>query len=254
MFEPWSCERMNVAFLGASRGMGRALARLMAERGAGLVLLGRNIEQLEHSARDLELRGALRPVGVQHCDLEDPTTFEPALVGALEHLGGLDTVVVTAGLFGTQDELEADLEHARRVLEVNFTHTIVFCEQVRTLLLERGGGTLCVFSSVAGDRGRKPVGLYGASKAGLSHYLESLDHKYRAEGLKTICIKPGFVKTAMTHGLKPPPFAGEPEQVARRVLAAIERGTPEVYAPAIWGAIMAIIRRLPRAVMRRVNF
>ena len=245
---------MNVAFLGASRGMGRALARLMAERGAGLVLLGRDVEQLEVSARDLELRGALSPVGVQRCDLEDPESLRPALEGAKEHLGDLDTVVVTAGMFGTQDELEADLERARRVLEANFTHTILFCEHARALLMERGGGTLCVFSSVAGERGRKPVGLYGASKAGLSHYLESLDHKYRADGLKTVCVKPGFVKTGMTHGLKPPPFAGEPDEVARRVLKAIERGEPEVYTPEIWGLIMAVIRSLPRSVMRRVNF
>ena len=65
-----------------------------------------------------------------------------------------------------------------------------------------------MFSSVAGERGRKPVAIYGASKAGLTRYLEALDHKYRAEGLKTICVKPGFVRTGMTHGLKPPPFAG----------------------------------------------
>jgi len=245
---------MNVAFLGASRGMGRALARLMAERGAGLVLLGRDVEQLESSARDLELRGALSPVGVQRCDLEDPQTLKSALDGAREHLGDLDTVVITAGMFGTQEDLEADLERTRRVLDVNFTNTILFCEHARTLLMERGGGTLCAFSSVAGDRGRKPVGLYGASKAGLSHYLESLDHNYRAAGLKTVCVKPGFVKTGMTHGLKPPPFAGEPDEVARRVLKAIERGEPEVYAPDIWGLVMAVIRNLPRSVMRRVNF
>ena len=53
--------------------------------------------------------------------------------------------------------------------------------------LAGGGGTLCVFSSVAGDRGRKPVVIYGSSKAGLSYYLEGLDHKYRAQGLKTVC-------------------------------------------------------------------
>ena len=111
-----------------------------------------------------------------------------------------------------------------------------------------------MFSSVAGDRGRKPVALYGSSKAGLSHYLESLDHKYRAAGLVTICAKPGFVKTTMTAGLKPPPFAGESEPVARRVLAAIDRKVPVIYAPWIWGWVMLVIRWLPRAAMRRVGF
>ena len=113
---------------------------------------------------------------------------------------------------------------------------------------------MCVFSSVAGDRGRKPVVLYGASKAGLSAYLEGLDHKFRAEGLRTVCVKPGFVKTGMTAGLTPPPFAGEADEVARRVIKAIDRGTPVVYAPGIWRWVMFVIARLPRFVMRRIGF
>jgi len=161
---------------------------------------------------------------------------------------------VTAGVFATQETLEADAELTRRLLTVNFAHTVSFCEEARRRLMARGGGTLCVFSSVAGERGRKPVVLYGAAKAGLTRYLEALDHRYRAEGLVTVCVKPGFVKTGLTDGLKPPPFAGEPEAVARRVLRAIDRGQPVVYAPAPWALIMLVIRSLPRAVMRRVGF
>src|SRR5205085_2629106 len=122
--------------------MGRALARRLAARGDRLFLLGRDVADLERSARDLEARAGS---------------------GA------------------------------------------------------RGGGTLCVFSSVAGERGRKPVILYGAAKAGLSHYLEGLDHKFHSEGLRVVCIKPGFVRTSMTEGLRPPPFAGDPEGVTARV-------------------------------------
>jgi short-subunit dehydrogenase len=248
----------KVVFLGATKGMGRALARAMAARGDRLFLLGRNVDELEASARDLEARdaGASRPaaVGVHACDLEEPRTFEPALEAADEALGGFDTVVITAGLFATQDELEADPELARRLTTVNFAHTVLFCEASRKRLLDQGGGTLCVFSSVAGERGRKPVVIYGASKAGLSRYLEGLDHRFRAEGLRVVTVKPGFVRTGMTAGLKPPPFAGEPEQVAARVLSAIDRGRPVVYAPAPWSAIMAVIRSLPRPIMRRVGF
>jgi decaprenylphospho-beta-D-erythro-pentofuranosid-2-ulose 2-reductase len=163
-------------------------------------------------------------------------------------------VVVTAALFATQEQLESDAELARRVLTVDFANTVVFCEEARKKLLSRGGGTLCVFSSVAGDRGRKPVVLYGAAKAGLSSYLEGLDHKFRAQGLKTVCVKPGFVRTGMTEGLKAPPFAGEPEQVAEIVLDAIDRGLPEVYAPKTWALVMGVIKAMPRFVMRRVKF
>ncbi len=245
---------MKVVLLGATKGMGRAVARELAKRGDTLFLLGRNADELNKSAVDLQERGAKGTVGHAVCDLEHPDTFGSALDAAADALGDFDTVVVTAGLFGTQEALEADLELARRVLVVNHAHTVLFCEHVRRRLLSRGGGTLCVFSSVAGDRGRKPVALYGSSKAGLSHYLESLDHKHRSEGLVTLCVKPGFVKTGMTDGLKPPPFAGEPDGVARRVVAAIDRGAPVVYAPWIWGWIMWVIGSLPRFVMRRVGF
>ena len=111
-----------------------------------------------------------------------------------------------------------------------------------------------MFSSVAGERGRKPVAIYGAAKAGLTRYLEALDHKFRGHGLRTVCVKPGFVKTSMTDGLPAPPFAGEPEAVARHVLRAIDRGQPVVYAPGIWRWIMLVIRSLPRFVMRKVEF
>jgi NAD(P)-dependent dehydrogenase (short-subunit alcohol dehydrogenase family) len=248
----------KIAFLGASKGMGRALARRLAARGDRLFLLGRDLDDLGRSARDLKARAGTdaggTPVGVAACDLERPETFAAALDAAAAGLGGLDTVVVTGGMFATQDKLEADPELAHRLLTVDFANTVVFCEEARRRLLAQGGGTLCVFSSVAGERGRKPVILYGAAKAGLTRYLEGLDHKFRAQGLRTVCVKPGFVRTGMTEGLRPPPFAGEPDAVAGRVLRAIDRGQPVVYAPGIWALIMLVIRWLPRLVMRRIGF
>jgi len=245
---------VRVALLGATRGIGRALARLLAEQGDALFLLGRGVEDLQRSARDLEVRAGRGRVGFSACDLERPESFAPALADAERALGGLDLVVVTAGLFASQATLEADSELARRLLTVDFSHTVLFCEEARRRLMARGGGTLCVLSSVAGERGRKPVVLYGAAKAGLTRYLEGLDHRFHDAGLRVVCVKPGFVKTSMTDGLPPPPFAGEPEGVARRVLMAIDRGWPVVYAPPAWALVMWIIRGLPRWVMRRVGF
>ncbi len=246
---------MKVVLMGGTRGMGRAVGRELCEKGAELFLLGIGHDDLEKSAADFEQRaGGTRRVAFAECDMEAPQSFAEALDRADQALGGFDTVVVTAGLFATQEVLEEDIAFTQRLLNVNFTNTVLFCEHARKRLLARGGGTLCVFSSVAGDRGRKPVILYGASKAGLSAYLEGLDHKFRSQNLKTICIKPGFVKTSMTEGLKAPPFAGEPDGVARSVVQAIERGTPVRYTPRIWGLILMVIRLLPRFVMRRIGF
>lgn len=245
---------MKVAILGATKGMGREVARKLAARGDQLALLGRDASALEAMVVDLKIRGAGQAVSVA-CDLADESTFAAALDGAESALGHLDAVVITAGLFGTQEHLEANLDFALQVLDVNLTKTVIFCEHARKRLTRpTKPGTLVVFSSVAGDRGRKTVGLYGASKAGLSHYLEALDHKYRAAGLVTICVKPGFVRTGMTDGLKEPPFAGEPDQVAADVVRAMDRGTPLIYSPRIWQAVMLVIRNLPRFVMRKVGF
>lgn len=251
---------MKTAILGGTKGMGRALARLLAERGDRVFLLGRDLEDLERSARDLEARAGWEPrsVGTALCDLELPETFAPALAAAETRLGGLDAVVVTAADFAAQEEVEGDRKRLRRLLAANLSGTVLLCEEARDRLLEnvaRGGaGRLCVFSSVAGDVPRKPVVLYGATKAGLSYYLEGLDLRHRAAGLRVVLVKPGFVKTSMTQGLDPPPFAGEPEGVARDVARALDRGTPVLYTPGAWRWVMLAVRNLPRWVRRRVAF
>ena len=96
--------------------------------------------------------------------------------------------------------------------------------------------------------------MYGAAKAGLSAYLEGLDHRFRSQGLVTVCVKPGFVRTGMTEGLKAPPFAADPDDVSATVIRAIDEGTPEVYVPGVWRAVMAAVKAMPRFVMRRVKF
>lgn len=248
---------MKAVIFGATKGMGRSIARALAERGDAVFLLGIGEEDLARSAADLTARHGLGPdtkVGTAVCDLLDPTTFATALHAADTALGGFDTVIVTAALFATQEQLEADIDLVQRLTTANYANTIVFCEHARKILLSRGGGNLAVFSSVAGDRGRKPVIIYGSGKAGISAYLEGLDHKFHSEGLNVLCVKPGFVKTGMTAGLKPPPFSGEPDQVAAHVIKSIDKKKNVIYTPGMWRWVMTVIRNLPRSVMRRIGF
>ncbi len=246
---------MKAVVFGGTAGIGRAVAQQLAGRGDTVFLLGRNATALERSVADLIARHPRQAqAGSALCDLEDPSGFASALDAADSALGEFDAVIVTAGMFATQADLEADVELARRLTTANFANTVTFCEHARKRLLTRGGGWLTVVSSVAGDRGRKPVAIYGSSKAGLSTYLEGMDHKYRASGLWVLCVKPGFVKTAMTAGLKPPPFAGEASGVARDIVAAMDRKRPLIYTPGIWRLVMLAIKHLPRAVMRKIEF
>ncbi len=246
--------RVKVAFVGATRGMGRALARALAERGDALFLLGRDAAEMALSARDLEARGPRAPVGHAPLDLGRPAGFAEALDAADRALGGLDALVVTGGAFGRQEDLAGDPARLATLLEVNFTGTVLLCQQAAVRFAARGGGLICAFSSVAGDRARRGNYLYGASKAGLSAFLDGLDLAYRERGVRVLCVKPGFVRTAMTAGLPVPPFAGEPEAVAAAVVRAMDGGRHQVYAPGIWRWIMLVIRALPRAVLRRVQF
>ncbi|MCX7807531.1 MAG: SDR family NAD(P)-dependent oxidoreductase, partial [Deltaproteobacteria bacterium] len=176
-------EPRSVVLLGGTSGIGRALARKLAERGDRIVLFGRKPEELERSVQDLRVRGASKAAWVE-CDLRKPESFASSFDEAQKVLGFFDTVIVTAARFATQEQLERDRELLYELLTVNFTHTVLFCEEAKNRLLARGGGTLCVLSSVAGERGRKPVVFYGATKAGLSRYLEGLDHRFRQEGLR----------------------------------------------------------------------
>jgi short-subunit dehydrogenase len=246
---------MKAVVFGGTAGIGRAVAQQLAGRGDSVFLLGRDGAALERSAADLIARHPKQArIAWALCDMEDPSNFSAALDAADAALGGFDAVVVTAAMFATQAELEADVELTRRLTTVNFANTVTFCEHARKRLLARGGGWLTIVSSVAGDRGRKPVAIYGASKAGLSTYLEATDHKYRASGLWVLCVKPGFVKTAMTAGLKVPPFAGEAEGVGRDIVAAMDAKRPLIYSPGIWRLVMLVIKHLPRFVMRKLDF
>jgi NAD(P)-dependent dehydrogenase (short-subunit alcohol dehydrogenase family) len=193
---------------------------------------------------------------VEHAplDLAEPAGFAGALDAAERALGGLDALVVTGGAFGRPEDLAADPTRLAALLGTNFTGTVLLCQEAAARLAARGGGLICAFGSVAGDRARRSNYLYGASKAGLAVFLDGLDLAYRERGVRVLCVKPGFVRTGMTAGLPVPPFAGEPDAVARAVVRAMDAGRHQVYAPAIWRWIMLVIRALPRAVLRRVQF
>lgn len=247
---------MSVWFIGATQGMGRALARCYAERGASLVILGRDPEALERSAADLRARGA-SAVGTDRFDLASDADPRPRVDEWMVRHGRPAVVVITAAEFWRTEDLLDDtggFARAERMMEVNFVRTVLLIEALRPHLLEGGGATLCVFGSVAGDLARKPASLYGATKSALAHYLEGLDLRFRPDGLNVVIVKPGFIHTRMTAGADAPPFAGEPEPVAREVIRAIDRRRPVIYTPRIWRWVMLVLRHLPRFVRRRVDF
>jgi short-subunit dehydrogenase len=244
---------MKVVLFGATRGIGRCMADQFAVRGDQVFVLGRDPDVLARVCGELAAGGATGTVGSAPCDLEEPDGFAGALEAAANLMGGIDTIVHSAAVFAAQDDIESDPVRATEMLQLNFTNTIAFCEAARRQLMRDGGGTLCVFSSVAGDRPRKPVILYGATKAGLSYYLDALDLTWADKGLRVVTVKPGFVLTDMTEGLDPPPFSAEAEVVADVVMRGLATGKRVIYAPPIWRLVMTAIRSIPRVLFRRLN-
>ena len=244
--------RMKAVLLGATQGMGRALARLMAARGDRLFLLEHVPEELERSARDLEIYGAPKPVGTAYCDLLQPATFAPALDQAQRELGGFDTVVVTAGLFAPQEELENDPELAARLLAADFTNTVLFCEEARKRLLGRRHAVRVQFRGrragpEAGDPVRRGEGRAVAIPGRLGPQVSRprTEDDLREAGLREDRHDGGPEAAAFRRhagGGCPAGAEGDRPRLARGLRArAVALG--DVRDP-----------RLPRWVMRRIGF
>jgi decaprenylphospho-beta-D-erythro-pentofuranosid-2-ulose 2-reductase len=118
---------------------------------------------------------------------------------------------------------------------------------------QRHAGTLAVLSSVAGDRGRKSNYIYGASKAGLSVFVDGLRNRIDREGVRVMTIKPGPVRTAMTESMKGSEKFADVEKVAATLVKEIDKGTDVVYVPGIWRLIMTVVRAIPEQVFKKLN-
>lgn len=239
--------------LGATSAMARAIAAELAGRGYALVLAGRDHEELGYLAADLRERYQV-PVRDLFLDALAFGTHPAFYASALEAAGGrLHGVVLALGAMGSQADAQADPEEARRIVDSNYTAAVSLLGLAANDLEARGQGWICGISSVAGDRGRQSNYLYGSAKAALTTFLQGLRVRLFKVGVHVTIVKPGFVDTKMTFGLPGLFLVASPQAVARRVVAAVHAGTPEVYAPWFWRWIMAIIRWIPDAVFKRMK-
>jgi short-subunit dehydrogenase len=243
----------HVAIFGATSPVARALAAELAREGYGLVLLGRELEEVQAVASDVGLRHAVPAHALVFEALAFQThakVWEDARAAAGDELAG---VVVCFGCLGDQVEAQKDLEEAWRILDVNLTAAVSVLNLAANYFEARQTGFLCALSSVAGDRGRQSNYLYGAAKGGLSVYLEGLRNRLFRSGVAVVTIKPGFLDTRMTYGRAGLFLVASPEQAARAILAAIRKRKATVYVPGFWRWIMLVIRAVPEAVFKRMR-
>lgn len=244
----------TVLILGATSAIAERFARLRAERGDRLLLVGRDAGRLAAIAADLTARGA-QAAETLALDLAAPADgFAAAFKGMVERLGHVDVMLLAYGVLGDQAAAAADPEETLRLLTVNMTSACAWAGLAAEHMEGRGRGTIAAIGSVAGDRGRRSNYVYGAAKGGLALFLEGLAHRFAGTEVRVVTVKPGFVDTPMTAAFdKKGPLWASPDKVAADIQAAVAKGRPVVYTPWFWWGIMRIIRALPRAIFNKMN-
>lgn len=243
----------NVLIVGATSGIAQHVARSYAEEGSNLYLLARNPERLETLARDLKVRGAAR-IATEGAELTDCDLHEGILSRAWKAFGSFDVVLVAYGSLPDQGLCERDFSKTAEATQVNFLSVVSWLTLLANRLEKEGRGTIAVISSVAGDRGRKSNYVYGASKGALSIFLQGLRNRLYRSGVHVLTIKPGFVDTPMTAHLKKNFLFASPEKVGRKIHRAIQKRKNVLYTPSFWRWVMAVIRHLPEAIFKRLNW
>jgi len=253
---------MHVAITGASSGIGAALARELGRAGHDLTLVARRRTLLDELAS--EITG--RTLVIEH-DLSEPGRATDWLAPAEAALGPIDVLVNNAGMENTGPTVAADPETCRRVIDLNLSTPLLLARAVLPAMTARGHGMLVNVTSVAALVSVPMQAYYGASKAGLAMFSETIRAELAGTGVHVLTVYPGPVKTAMAESATeafggkdrvPPLPEGNPAELARLICQAMERRSarviyPRVYAMSRWFSPVAralVDRFAPRRPLR----
>jgi short-subunit dehydrogenase len=238
--------------LGGSSAIARAFARVAAEAGSDVILAGRDLEDLERTARDIAVRYGRRAEALRF-DASDVATHAAFVEAARARAPKLD-VMLAFGLMPTQAAIDQDPALGIQAMTATYTGAASVLLHLAPVLEAQGEGRVVVIGSVAGDRGRLKNYVYGSAKAGLHAFAQGLRARLFRAGVQVTTVKPGFIDTAMTFGMKTGPLMASPEACARACLRSAERGRAVVYYPWTWRLVMLIIKHLPEPLMKRMSF
>ena len=230
----------RVWIIGASSGIGAALARELRERGAKLALSARNIEALQLLAAD-DVSALVLPF-----DITQSTGALLARDEILAEWGGIDLVLVVAGTYQKMRADDFDLTAAKQLVETNLNGTLNCLAAVLPTLLAQGHGGIGIVASVAGLSGLPQALIYGPTKAALINLCESLYLDLHARGIAVYLINPGFVATPLTakNDFTMPALISA-ETAAHEIVRGIERGEFHIHFPRRFTNWLRVFRLLP---------
>lgn len=243
--------------IGASSGLGAALAQRLGAQGWRVALVARRADQLAALCDNLNASAGVSagaPVALPFPHDVRAYDDAPALFARIaDAVAPLRLVIYAAGILPnvTTGTSFAD---ERATLEINTIGAMRWLGLAADHFERAGSGTLAGISSVAGDRGRPGDGAYQASKAALSSYLDSLRFRLKPKGVRVVTLRPGYVATPMIAGRATPKrLTVSTDTAAGAILRAIQRGTPVAYIPGTWRPIMWIVRHAPAAFVARLR-
>ena len=244
----------KIVVLGATSGIALEVQRLLARQGCELLLVARSPQRLAGLQADLAVRGAPQ-VLTYSADLVSIQQHAAIFEFALHNFPDFDTVLLAYGCMHNQKDCETSVDVLLEELRVNFVSATAILTLFAADLERRRSGCVAAITSVAGDRGRRSNYVYGSAKGALSLFLQGLRSRLHPAGVRVITIKPGPVQTAMTDHLPNSARFADPEQVARDIVGALERRSPDVlYTPRVWRYVMTAVRQIPETIFKRLSF
>lgn len=248
--------RRRGIIVGASDGLGAALARRLAAEGYSLALVARRKDKLDALCHELNQNmSGSRALAYVH-DVTEYQKTPDLLRKIVAELGGLDLIVFVAGVTYPPGGLDKyNFENDRLMIETNLTGALAWLSPVAEMFQSAKSGQIVGIGSIAGDRGRVANPGYNASKAGLHTYLEGLRNRLTRHGVNVLTVKPGFMKTELLKAaFGATPFAVAPEKAADDIWKAIKKRRQMIYTASIWRWIMLAIQHTPSAIFRKLSF
>ena len=235
---------------GATSDIAKATAREYARHGYDLYLAARNTQSLEMFAHDLTVRTG-QDVKLLELDILDFDSLQKFYDNLEEKPAGIISAV---GYLGNQELAQSDFNETRRIIDTNYTGVANLLNIVANDFKKKKNGFIVGISSVAGDRGRKSNYIYGSAKAALTTYLSGLRNRLHDARVQVLTVKPGFVQTRMTEGINlPEKLTALPEEVARDIFQAQQKGKNVLYTKWFWKWIMLVIKIIPEWQFKKMN-
>lgn len=229
--------------IGASTGIGRALALELAGRGVNTALSARSADKLDELAAQ---SSNLVPIPL---DASDFVAVDRAHSDIQNRFGTLDLVFFCAATYRSSDVSGLTRSEIRETINLNYTSVVESVTVVLPSMKAQGYGHIVIMASVAGYQGLPNASLYGSTKAALINFAEAIKPELEAHGLKVSLVNPGFVKTPLTDKNDfPMPFMIEPEEAATRIVKGLETGKFEIAFPRRFVLQLKLMKLLPYSV------